>query len=41
MCAIEESISRISDLVMAVKKFAYGDDTPLRNWMCTTACKAR
>ena len=28
VCAIEESISRISDLVSAVKKFAYGGDTP-------------
>jgi len=32
VCAIEESISRISDLAMAVKKFAYDE--------CTTACKA-
>ena len=28
VCAIEESISRISDLVSAVKKFAYGGDAP-------------
>jgi signal transduction histidine kinase len=28
VCAIEESISRISELVTAVKKFAYGGDTP-------------
>lgn len=28
VCAIEESISRISELVYAVKKFAYGGDTP-------------
>ena len=28
VCAIEESISRISDLVMAVKKFAYDERTP-------------
>ena len=28
VCAIEESISRISELVSAVKKFAYGGDTP-------------
>jgi signal transduction histidine kinase len=28
VCAIEESISRISDLVSAVKKYAYGGDAP-------------
>jgi len=28
VCAIEESIARVSDLVMAVKKFAYDDRTP-------------
>jgi signal transduction histidine kinase len=28
VCAIEESIARISDLVMAVKKFAYDERTP-------------
>ena len=28
VCSIEESISRISDLVMAVKKFAYDERTP-------------
>ncbi|HEY3625537.1 MAG TPA: ATP-binding protein [Terracidiphilus sp.] len=28
VCAIEESISRISELVSAVKKFAYGGDAP-------------
>jgi signal transduction histidine kinase len=31
VCAIEESISRISDLVMAVKKFAYDDRCILRD----------
>jgi signal transduction histidine kinase len=30
VCAIEESISRISDLVMAVKKFAYDERSPDR-----------
>lgn len=30
VCAIEESISRISDLVMAVKKFAYDDRSVAR-----------
>ena len=30
VCAIEESISRISDLAMAVKKFAYDDRSPLK-----------
>jgi signal transduction histidine kinase len=30
VCAVEESISRISDLVMAVKKFAYDERTPDR-----------
>ena len=30
VCAIEESIARISDLVMAVKKFAYDDRCTLR-----------
>ena len=28
VCAIEESITRVSDLVMAVKKFAYDDKSP-------------
>jgi signal transduction histidine kinase len=28
VCAIEESIGRVSDLVMAVKKFAYDERTP-------------
>jgi len=28
VCAVEESISRISDLVMAVKKFAYDERSP-------------
>jgi hypothetical protein len=42
VCAIEESISRVSDLVMAVKKFAYDEKSPRpRNSTCTTACKAR
>ena len=31
VCAIEESITRISDLVMAVKKFAYDDRCTLRD----------
>ena len=31
VCTIEESISRISDLVMAVKKFAYDDRCTLRD----------
>jgi len=31
VCAIEESISRVSDLVMAVKKFAYDDRCSLRD----------
>jgi len=31
VCAIEESISRVSDLVMAVKKFAYDDRCTLRD----------
>jgi signal transduction histidine kinase len=31
VCAIEESIARISDLVMAVKKFAYDDRCTLRD----------
>lgn len=31
VCSIEESISRISDLVMAVKKFAYDDRCTLRD----------
>ena len=31
VCAIEESITRVSDLVMAVKKFAYDDRCTLRN----------
>jgi signal transduction histidine kinase len=30
VCAIEESISRISDLAMAVKKFAYDDRSPMK-----------
>ena len=30
VCAIEESISRVSDLVMAVKKFAYDDRSAAR-----------
>lgn len=30
VCAIEESIARISELVMAVKKFAYDEKTPSR-----------
>ncbi len=30
VCAIEESIARISDLVMAVKKFAYDEKGPAR-----------
>jgi len=30
VCSIEESISRISDLAMAVKKFAYDDRAPLK-----------
>jgi signal transduction histidine kinase len=30
VCAIEESITRVSDLVMAVKKFAYDDRCALR-----------
>ena len=30
VCSIEESISRISDLAMAVKKFAYDDRSPLK-----------
>ncbi|HZB88824.1 MAG TPA: ATP-binding protein [Terracidiphilus sp.] len=31
VCAIEESISRISDLVMAVKKFAYDEKSPAKD----------
>ena len=31
VCAIEESISRISDLAMAVKKFAYDEKSPARD----------
>ena len=31
VCAIEESIGRVSDLVMAVKKFAYDDRCTLRD----------
>ena len=31
VCAIEESISRISDLAMAVKKFAYDEKAPVRD----------
>lgn len=30
VCSIEESISRISDLAMAVKKFAYDDRSPMK-----------
>jgi signal transduction histidine kinase len=30
VCAIEESIGRISDLVMAVKKYAYDEKTPTK-----------
>lgn len=30
VCAIEESISRVSDLAMAVKKFAYDDRSPMK-----------
>src|ERR1700730_11721666 len=30
VCAIEESISRISDLVSAVKKFAYDEKSPAK-----------
>jgi signal transduction histidine kinase len=30
VCAIEESITRVSDLVMAVKKFAYDERSPAR-----------
>jgi signal transduction histidine kinase len=30
VCAIEESISRVSELVMAVKKFAYDERSPAR-----------
>ncbi len=31
VCAIEESISRISDLAMAVKKFAYDEQSPVKD----------
>jgi signal transduction histidine kinase len=31
VCAVEESISRVSELVMAVKKFAYDERTPDRD----------
>ena len=31
VCTIEESITRISDLVMAVKKFAYDEKSPVRD----------
>ena len=31
VCTIEESITRVSDLVMAVKKFAYDEKSPARN----------
>jgi signal transduction histidine kinase len=31
VCAIEESIARISDLAMAVKKFAYDERSPAKN----------
>jgi signal transduction histidine kinase len=30
VCQIEESISRVSDLAMAVKKFAYDDKSPVK-----------
>lgn len=30
VCAIEESISRVSDLAMAVKKYAYDDRSPMK-----------
>ena len=30
VCSIEESISRVSDLAMAVKKFAYDDRSPVK-----------
>ena len=30
VCAIEESITRISDLAMAVKKFAYDERSPAK-----------
>jgi signal transduction histidine kinase len=30
VCAIEESISRVADLAMAVKKFAYDDRSPIK-----------
>lgn len=30
VCSIEESISRVSDLAMAVKKFAYDDRSPMK-----------
>jgi signal transduction histidine kinase len=30
VCAIEESISRVSELAMAVKKFAYDDRSPVK-----------
>jgi signal transduction histidine kinase len=30
VCAIEESISRVSELAMAVKKFAYDDKSPVK-----------
>lgn len=30
VCSIEESISRVSDLAMAVKKYAYDDRSPLK-----------
>lgn len=31
VCSIEESISRVSDLAMAVKKFAYDDRSPVKD----------
>ena len=34
VCAIEESIARMSDLVMAVKKFAYDDRSPVERAGC-------
>ena len=34
VCAIEESISRVSDLAMAVKKFAYDERSPAQRAGC-------
>jgi glutaredoxin 2 len=31
VCAIEESITRVSDLAMAVKKFAYDERSPVKD----------